>query len=629
MKKERVTRYRSTVDNQKGAPVSVGGRGQRGNGMKAIAIACCVMLCAIFAFMARSAALGKCATFDEPTALVSAWAQTHYLDFRLGPENPPLYKYFIGLGVGRDRIGIDRQSPGWKAMLTDMNGDGSFSVNALYHRPERDVDRLLDRARSMMIALAVALGAVIAWWAWRLGGPLAAFCFDPNMLAHAPLLKNDLPLALAFTALMGGVWLLGERATIARWAVVSIMLGAALTTKFSGVLGIPILAAALLARAATPAPWPWFGGSAATRLGRMGVAALLFGGALLFSYVVVWGVYGFRFEISSDPGHRFDPGAIARAVSVPKGGGDNAPRDLPAGSSPTGTSNQLLGPAQWVIRHRLLPEGWIAGFVFIQNWSRSAPAFLCGERSTNGWWYYFPLAMLFKTPTATLLGMGLAVGFVARRWVRRTVSGTQYLWESIAFCILPATYMCVAMDMHYDVGLRTIFPVYPFLFITLGVAAADCRRRRPKLAAAITLALMAGLIFETTSAYPDFIPFFNVCSGGSRGGLALLSDSNLDWGQDLPLLGEWENKHPDRPIILVYFGMADPAYYQIQYFKTGRLSNNPGAARIEQMHPVFAVSATVLQGTYLSPIDYAKVQLFREAEPFTTLGGSIYLFDGS
>jgi len=482
-----------------------------------------------------------------------------------------------------------------------------------------------------MIALGVALGAVIAWWAWRLRGPvaavvaLAAFCFDPTILAHAPLLKNDLPLALVFTALMGGIWLLGERGTIVRWAVVSLLLGAALTTKFSGVLGIPVLAIALLARAAAPAPWPWFGGSALTRLGRMGVAAVLFGGVLLCSYIVVWAVYGFRFEISSEPGHFFDPSAITRAVSPPQGGVDAARGDVPMFSSAAPSSNRLLGPAQWALSHKLLPEGWIAGFVFIQNWSRSVDAFLCRQRSPNGWWYYFPLAMLFKTPMATLLGIALGVGYAARKW--GLVSDGRHFWSAAAFFILPITYMSVAMAMRYDVGLRLVLAVYPFLFIGMGAVAADCRRRRPKMTAALTLALFAGLILETSSAYPDFISFFNVGSGGSRGGLSLLSDSNLDWGQDLPLLGEWQKEHPDRPIILVYFGSADPAYYGIRYFKTSGVSVLPSAERIAEMHPVFAVSATVLQGTYLNPADYKKTEPFRRAKSFETLGGSIYLFE--
>lgn len=126
---------------------------------------------------------------------------------------------------------------------------------------------------------------------------------------------------------------------------------------------------------------------------------------------------------------------------------------------------------------------------------------------------------------------------------------------------------------------------------------------------------------------PRLYSVFQSILGRCGGGISLLSDSNLDWGQDLPLLSQWQKDHPDRTIILVYFGSADPAYYGIQYFKTSTQSSLPSAKQINELHPVYAVSATVLQGTYLTSADYIKAEPFREAKPFAILGGSIYLFD--
>jgi len=48
------------------------------------------------------------------------------------------------------------------------------------------------------------------WWLPR------CFCVDPNFLAHAPLVKADVATALLLLSLMMSIWLLGERATIAR-----------------------------------------------------------------------------------------------------------------------------------------------------------------------------------------------------------------------------------------------------------------------------------------------------------------------------------------------------------------------------------------------------------------------------
>jgi hypothetical protein len=587
------------------------------------AITFCLAMLAVFAVLARNAALGKSATFDEPASLFSAWAQTHYFDFRFGPENPPLYKYYIAVGTRSDDLRIDRLSPSWDAMLHDFDSVGSLLIDTLYRTAGNDVDRLLNSARCRMIALGVALGGIVAWWAWRWRGPVAAgvataaYCLDPNFLGHTPLLKNDVPLALVLTGLMAGIWLLGERATFIRWAMTSVLLGAAMTTKFSGVFALPILMAALVIRAIGPDPWPCLRWTARTRFGRLAVAAAILAAAMIVAYVFVWASYGFRFEVSGDPRHPFDPNALIRALS-----------DKQLGQAmPKGYSSPLARPAQWALRHRVLPEAWIVGFVFIHNWSLSAPAFLCGSFSTRGWWCYFPAAMLFKTPTATLLALILIVVTWAAR-PRRTLSFIPRNWWPIcAIWILPVMYMGVAMTTHYDVGLRHVFPVYPFLFIILGVGAANAWRWRPRITAAVAFFLLSGLALETCAAYPDFIPFFNLPAGGWRGGLHLLSDSNLDWGQDLPLVADWQRNHPDRPIFLLYFGTADPSHYAISYYKTSVESKYPNAQEVAPKNLILAISATVLQGTYLLPSQQERMEQLRRKHPFAVLGGSIYLFD--
>jgi hypothetical protein len=134
--------------------------------------------------------------------------------------------------------------------------------------------------------------------------------------------------------------------------------------------------------------------------------------------------------------------------------------------------------------------------------------------------------------------------------------------------------------------------------------------------------LILALAVESCCAYPNYIPFFNVFAGGARGGLRLLSDSNLDWGQDLPLLAAWQRKHPDQKLFLAYFGSTDPAYYGICY------TNLPGGyiagPPVQQVDGpgVMAISATTLQGAYC---EQAWMSLW-SLKPIDVLGGSIYLF---
>ena len=55
-----------------------------------------------------------------------------------------------------------------------------------------------------------------------------------------------------------------------------------------------------------------------------------------------------------------------------------------------------LVDGSWIV---LPAPAWFRGFAaFLTDSSVAHPAFLFGERSANGWWYYYPIALLVKTP---------------------------------------------------------------------------------------------------------------------------------------------------------------------------------------------------------------------------------------
>jgi 4-amino-4-deoxy-L-arabinose transferase-like glycosyltransferase len=244
--------------------------------------------------------------------LVAAWVLAHDGDFRMDPEDPPLFKYYVALGTRSDDMPRNYASPEWTALLGELAALGKFARATLYQTAGTDADALLAAARARMILLGIALGLLIAWWSWRLAGPLAAvvalaaFCLDPNFLAHAPLVKGDVPTALLFLSLMTAIWLLGEWATAPRGLATALLLGAAIMTKYSGILGIPILAVALLCRALGPMPWRVLHWTARTRRARLAAGAAIAAGAIVVVYIMLWGCYSFRFGPAHDPGQLFD-----------------------------------------------------------------------------------------------------------------------------------------------------------------------------------------------------------------------------------------------------------------------------------------------------------------------------------
>jgi hypothetical protein len=222
----------------------------------------------------------------------------------------------------------------------------------------------------------------------------------------------------------------------------------------------------------------------------------------------------------------------------------------------------------------------------------------------------------------------LAIGANAvRHRVRGSLEARTTQWTIICLALPPGVYLLAAITSNLNLGLRHVLPVYPFVYIAIGLAGARVERRaRAAAKRAIAVALIA-LGAEALIAFPNYIAFFNVVSGGTRNGINLLGDSNLDWGQDLKLLAEWRQKNPSGRLYLIYFGLADPWAYGINDYV-----NVPGGYKFGPVYEphndpgVMAVSATMLQGIYAEDKYRLIYQTIRKLEPFEVLGGTIYLY---
>jgi hypothetical protein len=278
--------------------------------------------------------------------------------------------------------------------------------------------------------------------------------------------------------------------------------------------------------------------------------------------------------------------------------------------------------------HHLLPSAWLHGILLVHARSLIRGSYLLGEVRGTGWWYYFPLAMLFKTPVATILALlGAAAGgvLVLRQ---RGQQWRNWIWPLACLLVPSGIYLLSVMAANLNIGLRHVLPVYPFMYIAAAVLIAWMIRRWGRWATIGAAALAVLLAIETLSVFPNYIAYFNFACGGSRGGLYLLADSNLDWGQDLPALAEWQKQHPNEPLAFgpaftddpnggSYFGTVDPAFYGIRSVPLHY------DLRPEVVHGnVLAISATLIQGVYGSPFPQ-----FRDVKPIEVLNGTIYLYD--
>jgi tetratricopeptide (TPR) repeat protein len=201
---------------------------------------------------------------------------------------------------------------------------------------------------------------------------------------------------------------------------------------------------------------------------------------------------------------------------------------------------------------------------------------------------------------------------------------TDGAWTVVALAVPVAIYGLFAVMSHLNIGIRHILPLYPFAFMAIGIGFSDLIHRRPRLGQVSGLIFLVMLIAEAFSAWPNYLAFFNAACGGPRGGFRLLADSNLDWGQDLPLLARWQREHPGNRLYLSYPQTVDPAAYGIHFAALPNNSIFSKPTAVPDGPAYVAISATVLQNVYFKSSIYDELL---KTEPAAVLGGTIYLWE--
>lgn len=602
-----------------------------------------VALLAGFVIVAYSAVLGKSATYDEPLHAVAGFVRRTTGDFRLDPEDPALFGYWAAIPHSSNALQIDMNSRNWSGIVYNTSMyQWPWVVDTLYRTRGNDPIEFINRSRFMFVLLGAGLGAVVAMWAWQLAGPIAGLLaasmltLDANFLAHSPLVKNDVPLALLMTLLAWSLWRLG-RGGWSMIIVAALATAAAVTVKFSGVLCAPIALILLTIRALESRSWRVAGMALAKRWQRLvaTVAILLFIGVV--SYAGIWACYRFRYEPVTS-GRSFDIDEIVlRAkrtrLMVRTGIWDAAPAREMVEAEPAGL---LVNTLSWATEKHALPQAWAYGFLYTYATTLLRSCYLMGAERLTGWWYYFPCCFAFKTPTATLGSIAIclvlgAIGLV--KWIGKRAEsvGTISLWDRGCIGVPLIVYAATAMATNLNLGLRHLLPIYPFIFVAVAVSLAGLIQRWPRVGGIIAAIIVLGLGGESLARYPDFIPFFNLPSGGPTNGIKLLGDSNLDWGQDLPALAAWSTEHRDRPLYLSYFGIVDPGACGIPAIN---VPADAGGWPFDT-HPAlpvgrcyFAISATNLQGIYVSnTADRMAYQRLLQHTPVAVLGHSVYVYE--
>jgi hypothetical protein len=545
------------------------------------------------------------ATFDEGSHLPAGYTYLKLGDHRLNPEHPPLVKALAAAPLLFMDVTMKPEDEAWA-----LRRQWEFGKRFLYRW--NDAERLLFWGRLPIVALGVLLGLSVFFWARHRHGLRAAtlalfLCvLSPDVLAHGQLVTTDVGIALFLFLSVVAFDAAARRLSLGRVALAGLAAGAAFATKFSAVLLLPILAVLALVAILAPEPVTLaLPGRAPREMGSRRARAAAMAGLLaaigLISLLIVWASYGFRSRLSPDP-------EVEAAFEWSR-------------VEPDGALQRPL--ARLVRASGVLPEAFVFGFFRFFKHSEPRPAFLLGRVSNEGWWYFFPVTFLLKTPIPLLALLGIATLTRRRR---------QGAWRDELVVWLPVgIYAAVAVVRALNIGHRHLLPIYPFLFVAAGRAAdwafasSVSRARAPAL---VVSALCGWHAVSTALIHPHYLAYVNELGGGPANGYRLFADSSLDWGQDLKNLKVYLDRRHVGQVKLSYFGTADPAYYAIPGDLLPSHMLPPPRVTTREVQPgdLLAVSATDLQGVYLPPEDQPLMARLREEKPIDNVGYSILIY---
>ncbi len=545
-------------------------------------------------------------TTDEPMHIAMGYTSLTIGDYSLLPAHihPPFTNEWAAWPlVLRTERPDPRQVPGWEEKNLFQ-----FSAQLLDRLGPIEAIELATRVPIMLLSLL--LGALVYRWASDIGGgraglaALLLYTFDPGVISSSQLATTDIG-SLCFGLLATFVaYRAARRPTIRLILLIGIALGLSMASKVSGLLFAPMIALLVgvtLLRAYW-GQWKLMGKQALAWAGRGLLICGLAAG-------VVWAVYGFQL------------------APLP---GSNVP--IPA-------------TTHWLILQ-----------AFNQHTLDGHMAFMLGQVSQFGWRGYFPLALAIKTPLPTLLLLAVALG----RLLKRSIKLLDALW----LLAVPLVYFAGAVLSSIDIGYRHLLPIFPFLFIFIGVQIANSKfkiqnlypvtldkqvsnssschlvtsspchlvtlsprhlvSRSPHLfVSALFIWLITGAVF----IFPNYQAYFNELIGGADHGWRYLADSNTDWGQALKQLAEYQQANGIEQVQLSMFTFIDPAVYGVCYEALTPMRGDTPAIFPSRFNPPpgdYVISATTLDGIPLA--DPEMFDWFRRRKPDAIIGHVMFYY---
>jgi hypothetical protein len=232
-------------------------------------------------------------------------------------------------------------------------------------------------------------------------------------------------------------------------------------------------------------------------------------------------------------------------------------------------------------------------------------SYLMSEVRRGGWWYYQLIAAGLKIPVGMAVFLLAGIGsFVRRpRWAEWSLA-VPFLFALVS-----------ALVSNVSIGFRHSIPWYVFAMM-LASRCVQLPSRGWSIIAwcGVLAAAVHGLMW-----HPDELSYINLPWKNPQ---AIISDSNIDWGQSLKEIQAWldEHRQGDRPVYAQLF-IPDSHGVGFDHYLDGRVKWIGDAL---PDHGILIVSPVMMWGAYAPPERFAAL---RDRKPIAIIGHCIRVYD--
>lgn len=473
-------------------------------------------------------------TTDEAVHLIAGYTYLTERDYRFNPEHPPLLKTLAAIPVLFLRPNLPAEYDElWKksdAVFYDSWGENRVLGDKFMYTSGNNPSQLIfwGRVPTIIITLILALTLLIfskkTFGLWGALLVTALFTTNPTVNGHGHFITTDMILALGYVLTLIASYKFISKPTWLNSIFLGLAIGFALVSKHTAIILLPIIFGGvvfLLAYSKTRK-------KAVKMLPKLLLSAVL-------TFAVIWASFG------------FNDGIAPKTDSI-----TSEIKQLTPYISTSETLDKLYSTLRPALA--ILPLNYVKGLILVVTHTGGGhSSYLLGQVSHTGWWYYFPLLLLLKSPLPFLFA--LAVGI----WASIKKDRKLLVWSMLIFGF---GFLLFAMTSKANLGIRHILPSIP-IFILLG-SWGILQLKNYKVVALI-ISFWAIVIYFIS--YPTYLGYYNGIAGGSTNGYRIATDSNLDWGQDFNRIKKYleENNIVSPVVDYGWLGKDGLDYYLGEY----------------------------------------------------------------